>query len=265
VGQAIRGRREGLVIATKCGLRWDCEDGEHYFDSVGFDGKVCRMYRNLRPASIRHECEESLRRLGVDVIDLYQCHWSDPTTPMEDTMDALLTLQKEGKIRAIGVSNFTPDQMRACLAKGALASDQPKYNALERAAESDVLPFCREHAMGVLAYSPIAQGLLTGKVGVDRAFPEGDARRNKPLFKRENRAKVLDMLTKVQPIADGYNATLGQVFIAWLLAQPGVTTALVGARNAKQVEENARAGGLKLNNDEVAVIRGWVEALGDLS
>ncbi len=259
VGEAIRGRRDQVVVATKCGLRWDLEEGEPYFDTKNNKGVACKVFRNLRPASIRHECDLSLQRLGVEVIDLYQCHWPDTTTPIDDTMEALLALQDAGKVRAIGVSNFTPAMMEQCLAKGVIASDQPKYNALSREIEKDVLPFCREHEVGVLAYSPIAQGLLTGKVGVERTFKEGDLRRNHPMFTVEYRQKVLDMLAEVQPIAEGHNATLGQLFIAWTVAQPGLTSALVGARTENQVKENAAAGRLRLSDAEVARIRQAVE------
>ena len=265
VGRAIAGRRSAVVVATKCGLRWDAEEGEHYFDTTDNEGAPRRIFRNLRPASIRHECEQSLRRLNVDVIDLYQCHWPDPTTPIDDTMDALLALQQEGKIREIGVSNFTPDMMRQCMDKGRIASDQPKYNALERGIEQEVLPFCRDNGIGVLVYSPIAQGLLTGKVGPDRVFPENDLRRNKAMFSLENRRRVLGMLEQAQPIAEKHNATLSQLFLAWTVAQPGVTTALAGARNEAQVEENARAGDIRLSAEDIAAIRNLVEQLGALS
>lgn len=265
VGRAIAGRRGEVVVATKCGLRWDAEEGEHYFDTTDNEGAPLRIFRNLRPASIRHECEQSLRRLGVEVIDLYQCHWPDPTTPIDDTMDALLALQQEGKIREIGVSNFTPDMMRQCMAKGRIASDQPKYNALERGIEQEVLPFCRDNGIGVLVYSPIAQGLLTGKVGPERVFPENDLRRNKAMFSLENRRRVLGMLEQAQPIAEKHNATLSQLFLAWTVAQPGVTTALAGARNEAQVEENARAGDIRLSAEDIAAIRNLVEQLGALS
>ena len=264
VGKAIAGRRDEVVVATKCGLRWDLDEGEHFFDSQDNEGVARKIYRNLKPDSIRWECEQSLKRLNIDVIDLLQCHWPDPTTPISDTMAALLELQEEGKIRAIGMSNFTVEMMQQCLANGGIDSDQPKYNALERDIENDVLPFCHENGIGVLAYSAIAQGLLTGKVAVDREFPEGDLRRNKPMFSLENREKVLTMLEEVRPIAEGHNATLGQVFIAWLAAQPGMTTALVGARNEAQAKENARAGDIVLSEEEVAVIRQRVEALGPL-
>ncbi len=260
VGRAVYGKRDRVVIATKCGLRWDCADGERYFDTIDNDGRPLTLYRNLRPESIRYECEQSLQRMNIDCIDLYQCHWPDSTTPIDDTMGALLDLQIQGKVRAIGVSNFTADMMRQCLQTGQIASDQPPYSALTRGAEAEVLPFCRANGIGVLAYSPLAQGLLTGKVPVDRVFPENDLRSKKPLFTRENRVKVAEMLEKVKPIAEAHNATLGQVFLAWTVAQPGMTTALAGARNEAQVIENAGAGDLELSDGELATIRGLVEA-----
>ena len=259
VGRAIAGKRDRVVVATKCGLRWDCADGERFFDTRDNDGVPRTMYKNLRPESIRHECEQSLRRMRLECIDLYQCHWPDSTTPIDDTMGALLDLRQQGKIRAIGVSNFTADMMRQCLNTTDIASDQPPYSALVRGAETEVLPFCREHGIGVLAYSPLAQGLLTGKVPVDRVFPEGDLRRTKPLFTRENREKAVAMLDQVRPIAEARNATLGQVFLAWTVAQPGMTSALAGARNEAQVRENAGAGDITLADDEIATIRALVE------
>ncbi|MBN2308831.1 MAG: aldo/keto reductase [Candidatus Hydrogenedentes bacterium] len=263
VGKAIAGRRQEVLVATKCGLRWNESIGEHFFESKNNAGQEVTIYKNLKRDSIKYECEQSLKRLGIDTIDLYQCHWPDATTPLDETMEALLELQQEGKIRAFGVSNFTTDMMRECLDTAPIASDQPPYNPLQRGIEADVLPFCVEHNVGVLAYSPIAQGLLTGKVTMDRTFPDDDVRCKRPWFQPKNRKRVLDMLEQVKPIAEGHGATLTQVFIAWVVAQKGITTALVGARNEKQVEENAKAGDLKLAGDEVALIRRLVEELGD--
>lgn len=262
VGRAIAGRRDEVLVATKCGLRWDCEDGPFYFKTQTPDGVPVRIHRNLRPDSIKRECEQSLKRLGVDRIDLYQCHWPDVSTPLADTMGALTELLDEGKIRAIGVSNFTPDMMRECLEYAPIASDQPLYNALERGIEADVLPFCIENRVGVLPYSPIAQGLLTGKVTPDRQFAPGDHRAQKPWFRPDNRRRVLDMLERIRPIADGHGATLGQVMINWTFSQKGITSVLVGARNERQVEENAGAAAFRLSDDELRTIRDHVEALG---
>ncbi len=262
VGRAIKGRRNEVVVATKCGMRWDRGEGEFYFETEVPKMGRRKVYRNLRPESVREECEASLRRLGVEVIDIYQCHWPDSTTPVAATMEALLALQQEGKVRAIGVSNFSPEQMAECLRHGRIDSDQPKYNALERGIEADVLPFCREHGLSVFAYSPIAQGLLTGKVTLDREFPEGDVRRGKALFSAANRQKVLDMLERLRPLADDHGVSFAQLFLAWTAAQPGLTAAIAGARDEKQGAENARAGDIGLSEDEARRVRDAVETLG---
>lgn len=261
VGKAIADRRDKVLVATKCGMRWDVAEGEAFFDTTDNDGQPRAIYKNLKPHSIRKECEDSLRRLGVDHIDLYQCHWPDKTTPLADTMEMLLQLQQEGKVRAIGVSNFTPEMMEECLRHGRIESDQPRYSALDRTIEAELLPYCREHTISVLAYCPLEQGLLTGKVGPDRSFAEGDQRCNKALFSRENRVKVLEMLESLRSIADAHNATFGQLFLAWLVAQPGMTTALAGARTEAQVVENAAAGDITLSETELAHVRQAVESL----
>jgi aryl-alcohol dehydrogenase-like predicted oxidoreductase len=263
VGQAIRGRRDELLIATKCGIRWDLEGEHEGMKTVTNEGKEVTLVRNLTPESIFFEVDQSLQRLGIDQIDLYQCHWPDPNTPIVETMGALLELQQQGKVRAIGVSNFTVEMMRECLSKSYIASDQPKYNALEREIEKDVLPFCAENQIGVLAYSPIAQGLMTGKVTPDRTFSEGDARADKPWFSVENRKRVLGMLEKIKLIANAHDATLAQVATRWVIDQPGITTAIVGARTEDQVVENAQAGSIALGPDELAAIRAAVEELGE--
>jgi len=261
VGKAIEGRRGDVLVATKCGLRWDLDEGQFYFHTRMNDGVPCAVYRNLTRASILHECEQSLRRLGIETIDLYQCHWPDVGTPIEETVGALNELRQQGKIRAFGVSNFSVEQLAEAMKYGPLASDQPKYNPLERDIETDVLPFCIEHDIGVLAYSPIAQGLMTGKVAMDRVFPEGDQRRDKPWFRPENRKRVLDMLSNLKPIAADHGATLAQLTINWVIRQKGITSALVGARDEQQVAENAKASELQLTDGEVAAIREFVEAV----
>lgn len=263
VGEAIRGRRDEVLVATKCGIRWDLEGSQEGMKTVTNEGNEVTLVRNLTPESIFHEVDQSLQRLGIDQIDLYQCHWPDPKTPVSETMDALLEIQKQGKVRAIGVSNFTVAMMRDCLKKGYVASDQPKYNPLEREIEQDVLPFCAEHEIGVLAYSPIAQGLMTGKVTPERTFEKGDARADKPWFSVENRKRVLAMLETIEPIAQAHDATLAQVATRWVIDQPGITTAIVGARNEAQVAENAKSGSIMLSADERATIRAAVEELGE--
>ena len=262
VGQAIAGRREKVIIATKCGLRWDLDIDKDGWHTEKPDGTPVKVIRYLKADSIRYEVEQSLKRLNIDEIDLYQCHWPDPETPIQETMEALADLQRQGKIRAIGVSNFTVDMIRECLQHTTIASDQPLYNPLERDIEDGVLPFCVENNVGILAYSPIAQGLMTGKVTMDREFPEGDHRAQKPWFKPANRKRVLDMLEKVRPIAQDHGATLAQLTINWIISQEGITSALVGARTPEQAVENAKAAEFKLSETELATIRGHIEALG---
>jgi len=249
VGKALQGRRDKAIIATKCGLVWHTDKGTYYFTE--YDKPV---YRYLGPESIRYEVEQSLKRLRTDYIDLLQTHWQDPTTPIEDTMGELLRLKDEGKIRAIGVSNVTVEQLEAYRRVGPVDSDQELYSMLDRRIEADLLPYCREHNIAVLAYSPLAQGLLTGKVGPEREFPQGDMRRNNPRFSVENRRHIAAMLDEFRPIADDRGITLTQLVIAWTVAQPGLTHALVGARNPEQVEENAGAGDVELTAEELNVI-----------
>lgn len=190
VGKAIRGRRDETIIATKVGLRWDLEEGEFNFEA----GDGTKIYKNLKPASIRKEVENSLRRLGTDYIDLLQTHWPDATTPIAETMDCLLELKREGKVRAIGVCNTDPAQMDAYLAVGPLDSLQTIYSMVDRDAEADLLPRALENNMAVLAYSPLAMGLLSGKLGPERQFPPGDVRSWSPRFTVENRKKTARML-----------------------------------------------------------------------
>jgi methylglyoxal reductase len=241
VGEAIRGRRDKVILATKCGLVWHTGKGTFFVDQNG-----TRIHRYLGAESIRYEVDHSLRRLQTDYIDLYQTHWQDATTPIEETMGALLELKKQGKIRAIGVSNCTVDQVRRYRAAGPVDAAQEQYSLLHRDLEREYLPYCLRNHMAVLAYSPLANGLLTGKVDPDRVFPEDDLRRNNPLFSRESRIHVREMFDSLEPVARKYRFTDGQLAIAWALAQPGVTHALVGARNERQAAENAWAGSVVL-------------------
>jgi len=172
VGEAVQGRRNDVLIATKCGLRWKSES-------------LKGLYHDLSPASVRQEVEASLSRLGTDRIDLYQIHWPDPNTSLDDTMGALLGLKAEGKIIDIGVSNFTCGLLDEALLRAPIACVQPKYNLLERDMESGLLPFCRERGIGVIAYSPLASGALSGKYGMDSQFKDWRGRGNMGVFRKE--------------------------------------------------------------------------------
>lgn len=263
VGQAIRGRRDQVKVLTKCGLRWDTTEGEFYFKLQAPDGGEVSAYKNVKADSIKYECEQSLRRLGIETIDLYQVHWPSETAPAEETFTALVELQEAGKIRYVGVSNYNTAQLAEALPYAGIVSNQIKYNLLERGIESDPLPYCVENQIGVLAYSPMAMGLLTGKVTMDRKFPATDVRSSGKWFQPANRQRVLDTLAKAQLIADAHGAKLGQLAVAWVLAQRGITTALVGARTAEQVAENAGAARLRLKPDEVDEIRRAFEEIGE--
>jgi methylglyoxal reductase len=249
VGKAIAGRRGRAVIATKCGLVWHTEKGTPH---ISQNGKMLNRY--LRPESIRYEVEQSLKRLNTDYIDLYQTHWQDETTPIEETMTTLLDLKREGKIRAIGVSNASVEQIEAYRRVGPVDSGQEKYSMLDRELENEYLPYARKHNIAVLAYSPLANGLLTGKIGPERKFPEDDLRNSRPRFSVESRKHVLAMLDMMLPIAEKHSLTLVQLVIAWTIAQPGVTHALVGARNPRQAEENAVAGNATLSKAELETL-----------
>jgi aryl-alcohol dehydrogenase-like predicted oxidoreductase len=258
VGRALAGRRNEAVIMTKCGLRWDDDTGDFDFDLEMPGGEKHTIYRNLRPASVRTECEASLRRLGTDTIDLYQCHWPDPSTPIAETMGEMVRLHAEGKIRAVGVSNFSPreiEETRDALGDVPLASNQPKYSLLYRNIEEDVVPYAIENDVGLIAYSPLEMGLLTGKVSQDREFGEGDLRSTLKKFTPGNRRRVNEALrTHMMPIAEKHGATLAQIASAWVFTRPGMTASIVGARTAAQVDENAGAARVELDAGDMATL-----------
>ena len=262
VGKAIRDRRDKVVLATKCGLAWHEERGEFFFASdekhPADEGQI-KVYRCLAPDTIRREVEWSLKRLGTDRIDLLQTHWQDSTTPVADTMHTLMELKKEGKIRAIGCSNATREQMEEYRAAGQLDVDQELFSMLDRKHERENLPYCAKHKIAFFAYSPLAQGLLTGKIGPDRTFQDGDQRREKPRFSAENRLKIQRLLDLFRPIAAGHGISVGQLAVAWTVSQKGCTHALVGARTARQAIENAKAGAVELTTEDLQLMGKAIE------
>jgi len=262
IGHVIASRRRDAVIMTKAGLRWDGE-GTPFF-KTRFGGKDLQISFDLRPDRVRAECEASLRRLGVDEIDLYQCHWPDPATPIADTMGALAQLREEGKIRAIGVSNYSLEQIQEAqeaLGDIPLASIQPRYSLLHRRIERDLLPHCKAHSIGIIGYRPMEQGLLTGKVGPDRQFAAGDERATQSIFSMENRTGILKALGSLQDIQTEQSASSAQLSVAWVLHQAGITGAICGARNAQQATENLESATFALSNTEASRI---AEAFKDL-
>jgi methylglyoxal reductase len=249
VGKAIRGRRDEVVLATKCGLVWHTREGNHFFD---YDSGP--VHRYLGRESIVHEVEQSLRRLGTDHIDLYITHWQDPTTPIEETMEALVMLRDQGKISSIGASNVTEDELRAYAATGSLDAIQEEYSMVSRDIETTLLPLAAEGGISTLSYSSLALGLLSGTVGPERTFSGDDHRRDNPRFSPANRVKVDRLMQKIAPVAEEHGATKAQVVIAWTLQQPGITFALCGARNPDQARENAGAGRIRLSIDDINAI-----------
>jgi methylglyoxal reductase len=246
VGTALKGRRHEAVIATKCGLVWHTQQGTHFFEEDGHP-----VYRYLGRGSIFHECEESLKRLQTDYIDLYITHWQDATTPVAETMDALLTLKKQGKIRAIGVSNVSPETLAEYLRHGPVDAAQERYSLIDREIDQTLVPLCAEHNVAVLGYSSLALGLLAGPIDPARQFTGDDQRASNPRFSAVNRAKLKAFFEELEPLRARLGCSFGQLMIAWTLARGSVSVALCGARVPQQAVENAAAGSVHLQGDAV--------------
>lgn len=238
VGKALKewGAHGNVVIATKCGLEWDEKES---------------IRRNSSPERIFFEVDQSLQRLGVDRIDLYQIHWPDPKVPIEESMEALVKLRDQGKIRAIGVSNFNREQLDRALSAGPLQSLQPPFNLFERNAEKELLPFCVENSVGTLVYGGLCRGLLSGKFTGDERFPRGDLRRADPKFKPDRFKQYVKAVEAFRKIAARYHRTPAQFALRWALQQPGVTTVIAGARTAAHVEDNAAVSGWKIEPEDL--------------
>ncbi len=235
VAQALADVREQVVLATKV------------------------FANHLKYNQVIEACDRSLKNLNTDYIDLYQIHWpsgafNSEIVPIEETMKALNKLKEDGKIRAIGVSNFSSKQIAEASQYGQIDSLQPPYSLFWRKIEKSEMPYCVENNISIIAYSPLAQGLLTGKFGPDHKFAEGDHRANNTLFSiKENYERVQTAIEKLRPIAEAKQCSMAQLAIAWLIAQPQ-TNAIVGARNAEQATANAKAADVKLSEDELAEI-----------
>ncbi|MGB4692284.1 MAG: aldo/keto reductase [Atribacterales bacterium] len=241
IAKALRGMSEKPIIATKCGLVWN-EKGE--------------VFGCLKRDSIRKEVEDSLRRLEVEVIDLYQIHWPDPDPDIEEAWSTMADLVKEGKIRYAGVSNFNVEQMKRIEKIHPIASLQPPYSMIMRDIEKEILPYCAEKNMGVIVYSPMQKGLLTGKFTPERVknLPPDDHRRNDPQFNEPLLSINLELVEKLKPIAEKYGRTLAQLAIAWVLRRPEVTAAIVGTRRPSQIEETFPAGDWELAAEDIEAI-----------
>ena len=243
VGKAIAGRRAEMIIATKCGLVWD--EGSN------------QLYGRLTGPSVRAECEASLRRLGVDTIDLYQIHWPHDEAHLEEAWSTIADLIKEGKVRYAGVSNFSVAQLKRVQVIHPVASLQPPYSLLERGIEAELLPFCAANRIGVVAYSPLQSGLLTGKYTREKVaqLPEDDWRRHHSLhFQEPALSANLRLVEELRAIAQRYGRTVAQLAIAWVLRLPEITSAIVGVRRPGDIEETCAAGDWVLSAHDIAEI-----------
>ena len=262
VGKAIKGKRSKVELLTKFGLVWDRKSGHvHYEKTFDNQGNEVSLYRLGSKESIIKECEDSLRRLGTDYIDLYQQHWPDSSTPIEETMEALEILKDQGKIRAGGVSNYTMSEMEKAEKYFKLSSNQVPYSMVNRGIEDEVGPYCIANDKAIIAYSPLQRGVLTGKITADYKFAEGDHRPTTPFFKEPNLSRINAFLDKIKPIAEAQKATMAQLVLNWTMNQPGITCVLAGARNERQVLENLKAAALKVSDEELSFIRNELEQL----
>jgi len=232
IGEAIKGQRDKVFLATKVS---------------GGEGHLA--YQRVVRA-----CDASLTRLQTDYIDLYQCHWVDPQTPVEESMRAMDDLVRAGKVRYVGVSNFDVNLLRRCLTVRHVDALQPVYNLFERGIEAALLPFCQEQGIGILAYSPLAKGVLTGKYTRDTVFPPDDERSHLASYQGEQWRATLETVERLKGLAQAWGITPGQLAIAWVLAHPAVTVVLVGAKNVRQVEENVGAAAMTFSPEQLQAI-----------
>jgi aryl-alcohol dehydrogenase-like predicted oxidoreductase len=255
VGRAMEGvQRDKYQILTKFGMNWETEQGEYYFDTKNNEGKPIKMYRYAGKEKVIKECEDSLRRLKTNYIDLLQIHWSDSTTPISETMDALKGLIQQGKIRAAGVCNYNVAQVDEALKTLKIVSNQVPYSMINRGIEKDVVKQALEKGLSIIPYSPLQRGLLTGKITRDHKFNEGDTREGNKFYSPENIDRTNALLQKLKPIADLHSATLSQLVINWTTRQPAMDCVLVGARDENQVKDNVKALSFKLSDADLKKI-----------
>jgi aryl-alcohol dehydrogenase-like predicted oxidoreductase len=262
VAQAIQGiGRDKVQILTKFGMRWDLAKGDFAMKSKNNRGQDIDVYKYAGKESIIKECEDSLRRLKTDYIDLYQIHWPESTTPIQETMETVAQLIKEGKVRYAGVCNYSAAQVQEADKYVNIISDQVPYSMVKRDIEKELIPYCIKSGKAVIAYSPLERGLLTGKMKPGHVFAEGDHRANLYFYKEENLKRTTQFLNKLRPLAAEKNATLSQLVLRWTIEQPGITIALAGARNAEQSVQNAKAVNVKLTADEITFITNEINKL----
>lgn len=262
VGDAIKGySRDKVQILTKFGMRWDLRKGDFATKSQDNYGHDIDIYKYAGKESIIKECEDSLMRLGTDYIDLYQIHWPESTTPIQETFEAVAQLIKDGKVRYAAVCNYNAAQMAEAEKAVKIVSNQIPFSMVNRGVEEETIPYCIEKGKSVLAYSPLERGLLTGKIKPGYTFQEGDHRATHKHFTDDFIRKTNVFLEKIKPLAEEKNATLAQLVLRWTIERPGITIALAGARNAQQSVQNAEAIQVKLSEEEIKFINQALEQL----
>jgi aryl-alcohol dehydrogenase-like predicted oxidoreductase len=255
VAKAMEGiARDKYQVLTKFGLNWESAQGEYFFDTNDNDGKPVKIYKYSAKDKVRRECEQSLKRLKTDYIDLLQIHWPDSTTPISETMGEVATLIKEGKVRAAGVCNYSAQQVDEALKTVNIVSNQVPYSMVNRAIEKEVIPQALNRNLSILPYSPLQRGILTGKITRDYKFGEGDTRASNKFYKPENIDKINALLKTIAPIAEKHGASLSQLVINWTVRQPAMGSVLVGARDEKQVKENVGSLNFKLSDEDLKFI-----------
>lgn len=250
VGEALKGIRDKVILSTKCALEWRHETPVLH---KVVDGVT--VYRDHSRKSIIEDVEHSLMNMKTDYIDVLYTHWQTTNFdlyPLEETMDALMTLKKEGKIRAIGASNVTPEIVRQYCRYGQLDVIQEKYSLMTRRVEEELLPVCRELGVSLQAYSPLEQGLLTGKVTMGKTYPEGDVRNNNPNFAADKRQAAIEMMESWKPLKEKYQCSTGNLTIAFTHRHADGVHILCGARTPEQIRDNAAAMKIILSDDDVA-------------
>ncbi|MFD2903488.1 aldo/keto reductase [Sphingobacterium anhuiense] len=262
IGEAIKGKdRSKIQLLTKFGLVWDGSNqgkGEFFFDASE-NGKTIPVYKFASKANIIKELEESLKRLGTDYIDLLQIHWPDSTTAISETMEALEVLIQQGKIRAAGVCNYSVDQLKEASATLTLASNQVSYSMLNRSIEQDLVPYALENQTGIIAYSPMERGLLTGKYFTENTLKQDDHRNG--YFSQFDLEKVKSLIATLAPVAQNKGVTVAQLVLRWTTLQPGITVVLAGARNASQSIANAQAMDINFTAEELILINNELSKL----
>jgi aryl-alcohol dehydrogenase-like predicted oxidoreductase len=261
VGKAIKGKRDKVQILTKFGMSWEGNQGEFYFDTKDENGKELKIYRHSSKEKVIKDCDSSLKRLKTDYIDLFQIHWPDTTTPVSETMEALELLIRKGKIRAGGVCNYSMDLLKESMRSLQIASNQIPYSMVNRDIENDIVPYCIDNNIAILAYSPLQRGLLTGKITPGYYFNPGDNRPSTIYYQEPNLSNILNLLVELKPIAEIHDATLAQVVLNWTIHQPGITCALAGSRNPSQVLDNIGAVNFSLSKEEIEKINSYLTDL----